>query len=210
MTTAALPRVVVVKANNSRFESLCVMAVTAMLVAATLVFAKVNARVDHTPPLMDWQLRAFDLNPTDQAIFNALTVAADTVWVWYEDAKTWTPVEDMQSETVGVAPFMLDASWRQTGEVQWRLDRSFSFEGATAYFGNNGKVPGQSAYLLVLGHTHKGVSYADQSTIWLHPDPRAAAPRTLNRDSLIRNGWKQVVSHTGDVEVRQREWNPPL
>jgi hypothetical protein len=198
----------VVRPSSARGESLCILAATLVLAISTTVLARVNAQDEESQPLRDWQLSAFrDLGPTDQAVFNALTIAADTVWVWYEDTKTWTPIEDMQDPTTGVAPFAHDLSWKQMGEIEWRLDRSFSFEGSTAYFGSNGKIPGQGSYLLLLGHAHKGVSYANQSTIWIHRNPRVASPATINRDSLIRNGWREIVSYTGGDEVERLRGN---
>jgi hypothetical protein len=56
---------------------------------------------------------------------------------------------------------------------------------------------------LVLSHQHKGASYADGATMWIHPDRNAPAPTTIKTDSLIVNGWKEIIPYNGAVEVRR-------
>ena len=77
------------------------------------------------------------------------------------------------------------------------------FEGSTVYFGSKGKLPNQSAYLINLSHVHKGASYVNGSTIWIHPKPNVSAPSNVTRDSLIANGWKEVVPYSGAMEVER-------
>jgi hypothetical protein len=132
-----------------------------------------------------------------------LYASAETLWVNYEYEKQWTLIEDLEFPDYGVAPFAKDVSWKQTGEVQWSLIKTFSFEGATAYFGNRGRIAEQGAYLLILGHAHKGASYNNHSTVWLHPDRHVEAPATIVRESLIRNGWREVVPYSGNSELRR-------
>lgn len=200
----SVPAGTLVRPASATTETVYVFGVMLLLVAATVWLARVNAQPEQQMPLADWQVSAFhDLNETDQAIYNALHTAAVFLWADYMYTQRWVAVEDLLDPEYGYAPFAKDASWKQTGEVQWNLSKTFSFEGSTVYFGNNGKIPGQSAYLLILSHAHKGASYSDQSTVWIHPNPRIAAPDTIKRESLIRNGWKEVVPYSGDAEVRR-------
>jgi hypothetical protein len=202
--SAAVANPVTVPPARSTRETLCVFVIAAVIAVAMTVFAQLNAQHEERHTLSDWQISAFDdLEPTDQAIYNALYAAAETLWVNYEFEKQWTAIADLDVPEYGLAPFVRDLSWKQTGEVQWQLIKSFSFDGATAYFGNNGKVGGQGAYLLILSHAHKGASYVNQSIVWRHPDPRAAPPDTIIRDSLIRNGWREIVPYSGDSELRR-------
>jgi hypothetical protein len=39
--------------------------------------------------------------------------------------------------------------------------------------------------------------------MWLHPDPNAPAPTTIKTDSLIVNGWKEIVPYSGAIEVER-------
>jgi hypothetical protein len=163
--------------------------------------------------LFDWQISSFhDLQPTDQAIYTALTAASEVLWVAHGDLLAGTPeqrkspwpkAEELTTEDWLLPPFMKDASWTQQGEVQWTLVASFSFEGSAVYLGSGGKVPGQSAYLLNLSHVHKGASYVNGATVWVHPNPNVPAPTNVTRDSLIANGWKEVVPYSGAVEVER-------
>lgn len=204
MTTHAASRTDVIAPAGGGRETLWIFSVVVAIVVGMGMFAQFNAQREERFRFADWQISAFDdLGPTDQAIYNALYSAAETLWANYEFDRQWTAVVDLDIPEYGVAPFVRDVSWKQTGEVQWQLIKSFSFEGGTAYFGNRGKVPGQGAYLLILTHSHKGASYADQSVVWLNPDPNIAAPETIVRDSLIRNGWREIVPYSGDTEMRR-------
>lgn len=202
--SATASNVMTVVPAGSRRETIYVVSGVVAIVVAMLLFARLNAQHEEKHTLSDWQISAFDdLSPTDQAIYNSLYAAAETLWVNYEFEQQWTAVADLDVPEYGVAPFVRDLSWKQTGEVQWQLVKSFSFDGATAYFGKGGKIAGQGAYLLILSHAHKGASYVNQSVVWLHPDPNVSAPDTVVRDSLIRNGWREIVPYSGDSEVRR-------
>jgi hypothetical protein len=171
-------------------------------------------QVDDEPArLFDWQISAFyDMNASDQAIYNALSTAATELWwihgdlLYYSEPERasdpWPTVQELDEEYV-LPPFTKDIAWSRHGELQWQRVASFSFEGSAVYHGSGGSVPGQSAYLVMLSHVHKGASYADGATIWIHPDPNAAAPQTIKRDSLIVNGWKEVVPYSGAMEVER-------
>lgn len=76
-------------------------------------------------------------------------------------------------------------------------------QGATVYYGADGHAPGQSAYLLVIGHAHAGVMWTNQATIWVHPDPHAPYPGVVKPEGLVGQGWRQVVPYNGSSEVER-------
>jgi hypothetical protein len=39
--------------------------------------------------------------------------------------------------------------------------------------------------------------------MWLHPDPNAPPPATIKTDSLIVNGWKEIIPYSGAMEVER-------
>jgi hypothetical protein len=211
MSPARAASVTLVRPASARFETLAILGVIAVLVAGTVALARANAREEKNNFMPDWQVSAFhDLSPVDQANYNALLQAGDLIQLTYDAGYRmgephWLTVEEMSvlEDGIGLAPFMRDVSWRQGGEVEWHLLTTYEIDGSTVYFGNNGKVPGQSAYLLVINHLHKGASYTNQSIVWIHRNPRVAAPAKVNIDSLVRNGWKQVVPWRGEDEVKR-------
>jgi hypothetical protein len=200
-----------VRPASARLETLCILCVTAVLVAGTVALARTHAQAQQDSFIADWQVSAFSgLSAVDQANYNALMLAGDIIQLTYDSAYRmgephWLTVEELSvlDEGIGLAPFMRDVSWKQGGEVQWQLITSYLIDGSTVYFGNHGNVPGQSAYLLVIAHLHKGASYKNQSIVWIHRNPDVEAPRTVNIDSLVRNGWKQVVPYRGEDEVKR-------
>jgi len=210
---AVTPRLVVVRPAGGRKETLIVAAAVAGILAFDAVAVSARRVESSEPRLLEWQISAFyDLGPTDQAIYNALTAASEELWWAHgelltfgsdeERADPWPTVEQLDVDYV-MPPFHRDASWSALGEVEWQRIASFSFEGQAVYFGSGGKLEGQSAYLLSLSHTHKGATYADGATVWVHADPNVEPPDTVKRDSLILNGWKEVVPYSGAMEVRR-------
>jgi len=209
MSPGATAPVTIVRPASARLETLVMLCVVAALVVGTVLLARANSSEEPNTFIADWQLGAFrDLSEVDQANYSALLFAGEIIQVWYDDslfsgAPHWPTVEELSDAEAGLEPFMRDVSWKQGGEVQWRLITSYAIDGATVYFGNQGKVPGQSAYLLMISHLHKGASYRNQSIVWMHPNAQAPAPETVNVDSLVRNGWKQVVPYKGADEVKR-------
>ena len=207
---------IVAPATGKR-ESLGLFAAT--LVALGFGWAAIAGRQvdDNVQRLFDWQISAFhDLTDADQAIYNALLTAGDELWWIHEDLLrfgdgditkvNWPTVNELERD-YALPPFVDDVSARQNGSVIWRRATAFSFEGATVYFGNDGQNPGQSAYLLLLSHVHKGASYANGAQIWIHEDASIEMPTTVKRDSLIVNGWKEVVAYSGKIEVERLQSN---
>ncbi len=200
----------IIRPSSSRAETGLICGAVALILLASGVGVSQRQFVDYFPRLYDWQVSSFyDLESTDQAVYNALLPASDELW-WIhgdllyfgteeEQADPWPTVEELNEYLM--PPFAKDAAWSQQGEVNWQRVASFSFEGSTVYFGSGGKIPGQSAYLVMLSHVHKGASYTNGATIWLHSDPDVPTPETVTRDSLIVNGWKEVVPYNGAMEV---------
>ena len=203
----------IIEPAGARRETFAVAGVVATILAIG-AYAVSQRQVEATESrLFDWQISAFhDMTDADQAIYNALSTASVELWWIHGDLlyfageeraqDPWPYVEELH-EDYAMPPFVRDVAWRQHGEVNWQRVASFSFEGSTVYHGRGGKLPGQSAWLLMLSHVHKGASYTDGATIWIHPDPDAPAPQTIKRDSLIVNGWKEVVPYTGAMEVQR-------
>jgi len=188
------------------------LVITATFVIGVSLAAAMNRQTDDGGQrLFDWQISAFyDLEDADQAIYNALLTASEELWWIHEDLLifgggditkvNWPTIADL-AEYYAMPPFVDDVSARQNGNVRWQRAAAYSFEGATVYFGSGGELPGQSAYLLVLSHVHKGASYANAAKIWVHPDACVEMPETVKRDSLIVNGWKEVVPYRGEQEA---------
>jgi hypothetical protein len=76
-------------------------------------------------------------------------------------------------------------------------------QGAASYYGSGGRLPGQSAFLVVIGHAHSGVYWINQATIWVHRDPQAPFPKLTKTEVLIQEGWRQVVPYSGAVEFER-------
>lgn len=213
MSAEIAAHTITVPPASDRFETLLVGAVALAIIAASLLAVSQRRIEDAEQRLFDWQISAFyDLNATDQAIYNALSTAAQELW-WIhgdmltfgdeaEKADPWPLVESLD-EYFALPPFTKDLAWSQQGRVNWQRIASFSFEGSTVYFGSGGTAPGQSAYLVMLSHVHKGASWTDGATIWIHPDPNTAPPATIKRDSLIVHGWREVVPYSGAMEVER-------
>jgi hypothetical protein len=39
--------------------------------------------------------------------------------------------------------------------------------------------------------------------MWIHKDPSTPPPAVIKQDSLIVNGWKEIVPYSGAVEVER-------
>ena len=201
----------VVRPRSARRETVVVAVLVAVVAALAAVLADARKVDNYAPRLFGWQISSFyDLNPTDQAIYNALVTASDELW-WIHGGRLtfpepgqepWPTAEELD-EDYELPPFVKDLAWEQHGRVEWRRVAEFSFEGSTVYYGGGGRVERQSAYLLVLSHVHKGASYADGATMWVHADPKAPAPDTIKTDSLIVNGWREIIPYLGSTEVER-------
>jgi len=203
----------IVRPSRSRAESWLVAGITVFILLASGIGIASRRVEDTGQRLFGWQISAFyDLKQTDQTVYNALLAASEELWWIHDDLLTfgspeeladpWPTVEQL-SVLYLLPPFARDLAWSQQGEIHWERIASYSFEGSTVYFGTGGKLPGQSAYLVMLSHVHKGAIWANGETIWVHPDPNVPSPPTIKRDSLIGNSWKEVVPYNGAMEVNR-------
>lgn len=201
----------IVMPSSGARETLAVVIFSVALVTFAWVGVG-NRQVDnYADHFFDWQVSSFyDLEDADQAIYNALDTATTELWWIHEEmlyfadgdiTKVSWPTVDKLATEYELPPFVDDLAARQNGNVRWQRAAAYSFEGATVYFGSGGTNEGQSAYLLVMSHVHKGASYSNMAYIWIHPDANTAMPETVTRDSLIANGWREVVPYSGKTEA---------
>jgi hypothetical protein len=215
--TAADTALMIVPPRSGRLEAALVGITVVVLVTVNWVLVQATQVDNYEPRLFGWQISSFyDLNPTDQAIYNALVTASDELWwIWGgriefpvpgEEDEAWPRVESLDTQ-YNLPPFTKDVQWEQTGRVQWQRVAAFAStgnaDGNTAYYGSGGTVAGQSSYLLVLTHIHKGASYADGAQMWVHKDPNAPIPESVKTDSLIVKGWREIIPYNGAVEVER-------
>jgi hypothetical protein len=173
------------------------------VVAITVIYAAMLPDEPAPPPLLEWQVSAFsDLTAEDQAIHSALHAAVGEIDWYYYRLTAWPDIPALEEEYL--PPFYRDAFWETNGSVQWTLGLPLNNDqGATYYHGAGGTVPGQSAYLLLMGHIHAGMLASNQNTIWVHEDPNAPYPEIVRQDSLIRAGWKKVIVYSGADELER-------
>lgn len=215
--TATDTGLTIVPPRSGRLEAALVTLTVVAILAIGGALVKATQVDNFEPRLFGWQISSFyDLNPTDQAVYNALGTASDELWwIWGgriefpvpgEENEPWPRVESLDKE-YNLPPFVKDVQWEQTGHVQWERIAAFSSEGNAegnaVYYGHGGQVEGQSAYLLVLTHVHKGASYADGAQMWVHKDVNAPVPTVTKTDSLIVKGWKEIIPYSGAVEVER-------
>ena len=193
----------VISPHNGRLESFVVAVVVSAVAAATLLHVALQPDEPAQQPLLEWQVSSFsDLTAEDQAIHTALFSAVGEIEWYYYRLTDWPDIPDLEEELL--PPFYKDAFWEKNGSVQWTLGRPLNNDqGATYYHGAGGMVPGQSAYLLLMGHLHAGMLASNQNTIWVHDDPNAPYPEIVRPDSLVRAGWKQVIPYSGADEVER-------
>jgi len=197
----------IVRPHSGRLESAVLALATLAVVLGTVGYALTRHEHGAHAPLLDWQLNAFEnLGPTDQAIHSALVFASVEISWTYQEEAVWPTVEELRGEYM-MPPFQHDVFWKRHGEVAWELHLPLgeqeTAQGATIYFGHGGKAEGQGAYLMVHRHSHAGFNAVNSAEIWLHPDPEVARPRQLKADSLIRDGWKQVITYSGADELER-------
>ena len=189
---------------NHRDETLWFLAAVIIIVLGAMTLNFRSTADQGQPQLYDWQLSSFhDLNEIDQAIYNALDLAGEEVFYYqFYISGDWPSLKEL--EEYWLPPFYKDKSWERQGEVQWTMINiadTVEKTGNITYHGSGGKIPGQSAYLLIVTHSHAGMGMADAHSVWINPDVNAPVPEVVKNNSLILNGWRQVVSYTGKMEV---------
>lgn len=211
----------VVRPASGRWESLGLLLATLAVTTGVLGYVMLRPERVGPPVPLSWQVRSFDgLGAADQAIHSALLPAGEEI-IWFNnDTGGWITLEYAQK--LLLPPFYRDVFWKTNGQVHWQLilpgthqahdpsadtassvSQATQGQGATVYYGAAGRAPGQSAYLLIIGHAHAGVMWANQATIWVHRDPNAPYPGIVKPESLVGAGWRQVIPYDGASEVER-------
>lgn len=226
--------ITVVRPRSGRWESLALLLATLAVIACVAGYVTLRPQKAGPPIPLSWQVLSFDgLGAVDQAIHSALLPAGEEI-IWFNnDTGGWITLEHAQK--LLLPPFYRDGFWKTHGEVQWQLilpgthqahglssdahapadpsanqvSQATQGQGATVYYGAGGRATGQSAYLLVIGHAHAGVMWANQATIWVHPDPNAPYPGIVKPESLVGDGWRQVIPYDGASEVERVKGTQP-
>lgn len=221
-----------VRPASGGWESLGLLLATLVVTAGVLSNVMLRPERVGPPVPLSWQVRSFDgLGAADQAIHSALLPAGEEI-IWFNnDTGGWITLEHAQK--LLLPPFYRDVFWKTNGEVHWQLilpgthqahdpsadaeapvaannvSQATQGQGATVYYGAAGRAPGQSAYLLIIGHAHAGVIWANQATIWVHRDPDAPYPGIVKPESLVGAGWRQVIPYDGASEVERVKGTQP-
>jgi hypothetical protein len=203
-----------VRPAGARLEGALLIAAALIVLALLGAYVYERGRTKDTRPLYDWQISAFGtLTGADQAIYNALYTVKDEIPYIYDDINMfnkpgqlfrWPNLEDFQEALL--TPFVRDKSWEQTGSLQWSLHEPLAegeMQGSTMYLGTDGKLPGQGSFLLIIGHVHAGFQNNNAIVIWWNAKQHTEMPISGFRDTLILQGWREVVPHSGAAEVRR-------
>lgn len=218
---------------SGRTETIIFAAVLLVLIAVPLGYIGLRPRQEGASPLLSWQVSSFDgLSPADQAIHSALLPAAQEI-VWFNnDNGTWPSIEELtqtllppfyqdnfwktngevhwqvvmpgaNSTTFAGPPPTAGPSGLAAFQAPNAIYQGTQGQGAASYYGSGGKLPDQSAYLVVIGHAHTGVVWTNHATIWIHADPNAAFPDILKTEGLVSRGWRQIIPYNGASEVER-------
>jgi hypothetical protein len=203
-----------VRPAAARHEGVLLLAATVLVAGVLALYVQQRGRAAATEPLHEWQVSAFDeLAGPDQAIYNALYTAKDEIPYIYDDINLmnapgekfrWPGPADLQEYLL--PPFHRDGSWEQNGSLQWSLHEPLAegeMQGSVMYLGTDGRVDGQGSFLLVVGHVHAGFQNNNSLVVWWNPRNHVEVPASTFRDSLILQGWREVVPHSGAQEVRR-------
>lgn len=194
-----------IKPSSSRWEMFILLAGVVGLLAATGSYILKYGREGEAQILQSWQISAFsDLSAPDQAIYNALYTAQEDIgWIQYERGP-WPDIAVLEDYLV--PPFTKDIFWTNNGQVKWTyrdVVQEGEMQGYTLYHGNGGMAAEQSAYIIVIGHIHAGNSMANHNTIWIHENANQPMPVTSKTQSLVLEGWKNIVPYSGRDELER-------
>lgn len=229
----------VVRPVSGRWESLALLLAALAIIASVAGYITLRPQKVGPPITLSWQVRSFDgLGAVDQAIHSALLPAGEEI-IWFNnDTGGWITLEHAQKillppfyrdafwKTNGEVHWQLilpgthqphaasgdehvDAPVTPPDQTANKVSQATQGQGATVYYGSAGRAPGQSAYLLVIGHAHAGVMWANQATIWVHRDPNAPYPGIVKPESLVGDGWRQVIPYNGASEVERVKGTQP-
>jgi hypothetical protein len=203
-----------VRPSGSRYEGLLLIGLTLILSAGLALYINERGQNDEPEVLYEWQVSAFNsLTGADQAIYNSLYTVKDEIPYIYDDINyfngpdekfRWPNLQDMQDYLL--PPFFKDTSWEQTGSLQWTLYEPLpegEMQGSTMYLGTGGQIAEQGSFLLVIHHVHAGFTNTNSIYVWWNQLHHAVMPESGFRDSLILEGWQEVVPYSGDQEVER-------
>jgi hypothetical protein len=212
VTSAAATQLV--RPAGARHEARAIGIAAIAVLGIQALYVHERGRGDDHVTLHEWQVSAFEtLTGADQAIYNALYTVKDEIPYLYDDINMmnapgvkfrWPGIQDFQDALM--PPFYQDRSWEQNGSLQWSLHEPLAegeMQGSTMYLGTAGRAPGQGSFLLVIGHVHAGFTNNNSIVIWWNAGNRVAMPQSGFRDSLILQGWREVVPHSGAAEVER-------
>ncbi|HEY5623543.1 MAG TPA: hypothetical protein VIV14_07260 [Gammaproteobacteria bacterium] len=202
-----------VRPAGSRFEGTTLVVLTIVVVAGLALYFE-DARDEEGQTIYEWQVSAFStLEGADQAIYNSLFTVKDEIPYIYDDINffnapgekfRWPNIQDFQDYLL--PPFYQDTSWEQNGSLQWSLYEPLpegEMQGSTMYLGTDGRLPGQGSFLLVIGHVHAGFTNSNSIVVWWNAANHAEMPESGFRDSLILEGWREVIAYSGEQEVER-------
>lgn len=223
----------IVAPASGRIETIIFAAALLALCAVPIGYVGLRPRHEDAPPLLSWQVSSFDgLSSADQAIHSALLPAAQEI-VWFNnDNGTWPSIEQLtetllppfyrdnfwktngevhwqvvmpgaNSTAFAGPPPTAGPSGLAAFQAPNAIYQGTQGQGAASYYGSGGKLPGQSAYLVVIGHAHTGAVWTNQATIWIHSDRNAAFPDVLKPEALVSRGWRQIIPYDGASEVER-------
>jgi hypothetical protein len=191
-----------------------VIAATIIVAGSLALYVEERGQNEATEIIYDWQVSAFNsLTGADQAIYNSLYTVKDEIPYIYDDINyfngpdekfRWPNLQDFQDYLL--PPFFQDTSWEQNGSLQWTLYEPLpegEMQGSTMYLGTDGQHENQGSFLLVIHHVHAGFTNSNSAIIWWSESNHAEMPESGFRDSLILQGWREVVAYSGDQEVER-------
>lgn len=211
MTATAIQQV---RPAGARHEALVLAVATMVVLGVLALWVQQHGRREYREQLHDWQVSAFEtLEGPDQAIYNALYTAKDEITYLYDDINLmnapgqifrWPGIQDLQDALL--PPFLQDRSWEQNGSLQWSLHEPLGegeMQGSVMYLGTDGRATGQGSFLLVIGHVHAGFTNNNAIVIWWNAKNHVGMPQSGYRDSLVLQGWREVIPHSGAAEIRR-------
>lgn len=195
----------IVKPSSSRWELFILIAGIIGLLLATGSYVLKYGQQSQSQELQSWQISAFSgLSEVDQAIYSSLYTAQEDIgWIQYEIGP-WPDIAVLEEYLI--PPFVKDISWTNTGSVEWNyrdVVQEGEMQGYTLYHGSNGTAENQSAYIVVIGHLHAGNTMSNHNTIWIHENPTQSMPATSKIQSLVLDGWLNVVPYSGRDELER-------
>ncbi len=167
-TTAAATGLMIVPPRSGKLEAALVALTVVVILAVGGALIKATQVDNFEPRLFGWQISSFyDLNPTDQAIYNALVTASDELWwIWGgriefpapgEEDEPWPSVDSLDQQ-YNLPPFVKDVQWEQTGRVKWQRIQAFANtgnqDGNSSYFGIGRHGAGSGRRILARAHAH--------------------------------------------------------